>query len=438
MADTSAHLPAAAVDDPATKRFCQDISSALKPDLRVATVYSTPCPWLGRAEMDRVPTSTLELPSTLVYRTVGQRCRPCSPCSVITNGEPRLKAPPDQGNRLQNITALRMVLVPVSASAGLLSRELAASPEDIRAATASIEAPAFQADLAARASAPETISPTRDPAAGGSFTPETHEVGALVWCVHAGLSTHTTWQALTSNVGMSNDISVPIAIAAIVSTAVGTCLISLLLYYLVIRHRKAKQRAHEEEKEVNAALDRAIVSYIVKGLPSPQGSDAPAHPPAPVTDEPPRLELEMTAALGATMDSLMGEDVPGTSRRSYHEPPSSTTPHHSHHGSPTSISPHRSNCESPILPTPMGRRLTFDDQQQQFAGRMGLPERNKLMPLRKTVSSRPVDSAESVYASILARPLEHVRARSEPPMVTPVPAPRDDVGWPLTSKDGWL
>ncbi len=210
---------------------------------------------------------------------------------------------------------------------------------------------------------------------------------------------------------MSNDISVPIAIAAIVSTAVGTCLISLLLYYLVIRHRKAKQRAHEEEKEVNAALDRAIVSYIVKELPSPQGSVEPAQPPAPVTDKPPRLELAMTAALGTTMDDLMGDDGPGASRRSHRESPTSTTP--------------------------WGRRSILEDQRQQFVGRVGTPA-DKLMPLRKTVSSRPVDSAESVYASILARPLEHVRARSEPPMVTPVPAPRDDVGWPLTSKNGWL
>ncbi len=224
---------------------------------------------------------------------------------------------------------------------------------------------------------------------------------------------------------MSNDISVPIAIAAIVSTAVGTCLISLLLYYLVIRHRKAKQRAHEEEKEVNAALDRAIVSYIVKELPSPQGSVEPAQPPAPVTDQPPRLELAMTAALGATMDDLMRDDGPGTSRRPHRESPTSTTPRRSHPESPTST-------------TPWGRRLILEDQRQQFVGRVGTPARDKLMPLRKTVSSRPVDSAESVYASILARPLEHVRARSEPPMVTPVPAPRDDVGWPLTSKDGWL
>lgn len=361
--------------------------------------------------MDPVPTSTLGLPSTLAFRTVRQRSRTSSSCLVIPTGVPRLKPPPDQGSRLQNISSLRMVLVSVSASARSLSRELAASPEDLRAAAVTIEASASLAVLAARtSSASDAISSARNSATGGFSTAATYEVSALVWCVHAGLPTYAIRQTPANNAGMSNDISVPIAIAAIVSTAVGTCLVSLLLYYLVIRHRKAKQRAHEEEKEVNAALDRAIVSYIVKELPSPQGSVAPAPPPGPVTDEPPRLELEMTAALGATMDDLMGDNGLGVSRRSHRE--------------------------SPILTPPPKERRQIP--RKQSVGRVGTLATDMLMPLRRTVSSRPVDSAESVYASILARPLEHVRARSEPPMVTPVPAPRDDVGWPLTSKDGWL
>ncbi len=86
-----------------------------------------------------------------------------------------------------------MVLVSISASARSLSRELAASPEDLRAAAATLEASTSQAALAVRASVSDAISSARDSAAGGFRTVEALEVGALVvWCLHAGLPTYAT------------------------------------------------------------------------------------------------------------------------------------------------------------------------------------------------------------------------------------------------------
>ncbi|KAL2153504.1 hypothetical protein VTH82DRAFT_4659 [Thermothelomyces myriococcoides] len=52
-------------------------------------------------------------------------------------------------------------------------------------------------------------------------------------------------------------------------------------------------------------------------------------------------------------------------------------------------------------------------------------------PLRRTASSRlTMDSAERVYACILASPLERARPLPSPQEQEPVPV-RDDVGWPL-------
>jgi hypothetical protein len=56
-------------------------------------------------------------------------------------------------------------------------------------------------------------------------------------------------------------------------------------------------------------------------------------------------------------------------------------------------------------------------------------------PWRETTSSYFSNSVEQVYANILARPLEHVSTQSTLAPRTPVPAARDDVGWPLASKE---
>ncbi|KAK4032288.1 hypothetical protein C8A01DRAFT_20627 [Parachaetomium inaequale] len=205
---------------------------------------------------------------------------------------------------------------------------------------------------------------------------------------------------------MGQQISVPIAIAAIVATAVGTCLLSLLGYYLFTRRRKAKHREHEEEKEVNAALDRAIVSYIVKELPSPHGSAAPP-PDRPQQSQPPPA---MTTAVDAKMDSA--ED-----------------------GGLVVHSPQPPLQEEPRTTPTADQRQSLPRSETSMTG---TSTTGTSRPLRQTASSHFIDSAERVYASILASPLERLKTRSSPQQEEPVPAARDDVGWPLPARESWL
>jgi hypothetical protein len=187
-----------------------------------------------------------------------------------------------------------------------------------------------------------------------------------------------------------------LAIIAIVVTAVGTCLLTLLGYFMFTHRHRRKQRANEEEKEVNAALDRAIVSYIAKEEPGAQGPSAPERPrPA------------MTTAVDAKMSG--GEGPEGK------EP-----------------------INSPTLPAPYPepRTPSMDRRGSLWSSDTSVVDPSRA--LRRTASSHFMDSAERVYANILASPLEQIRARSSPPTAEAAPAARDDVGWPFPPRDSWL
>ncbi|KAK3294542.1 uncharacterized protein B0H64DRAFT_189809 [Chaetomium fimeti] len=189
---------------------------------------------------------------------------------------------------------------------------------------------------------------------------------------------------------MEKQISSRTFTIAIVVTAVGTCLLSLLGYYLfTIWRRRVKQRAHEEEKDGNAALDRAIVSYTGKEQSNPPGLSAP--------EGPQKSQPAMTTAIHANLGSAGVDNPAEPSPRSIHELPA-----------PTAV-------------------------QGQALEKTVTLETDTSRSLRRTASSHFLDSAERVYACILASPLERMRTWS-----TPSPAPRDDVGWPLAPKGGWL
>jgi hypothetical protein len=192
---------------------------------------------------------------------------------------------------------------------------------------------------------------------------------------------------------MAKQISMSLAIIAIVVTAVGTCLLSLFGYFLFTHRHRRKQRANEEEKEVNAALDRAIVSYIAKEDPAAHGSLAPERPrPA------------MTTAVDANMSGGEGKEP----------------------------------INSPTLPAPFPepRAPSVDRRGSLWGSDISVVDPSRA--LRRTASSHFMDSAERVYANILASPLEQIRARSSPPTAEAAPAPRDDVGWPFPPRDSWL
>jgi hypothetical protein len=60
-------------------------------------------------------------------------------------------------------------------------------------------------------------------------------------------------------------VSVSQAAIAVVAAIIGSSLISLVGFYLFVRYRRSKQRELEAtEREANAALDRAVVSFIDK------------------------------------------------------------------------------------------------------------------------------------------------------------------------------
>ena len=197
---------------------------------------------------------------------------------------------------------------------------------------------------------------------------------------------------------MSSELSTTVAAIAIAVSGVGSSLVSLLAVWLFMRRRRAKQRANEEEKEVNAALDRAIVSYIVKEQdPSSQDGQSPGQ------DRLNPREPTMTNALGPNPPAPEG-DRPAGPRRVRTEPPAA--------------------AEEP-------RDFIRRTQSSRTT------ERTREIN-RRTASSCFTDDAQQVYGDILARPLESVASRpsSRPPEVVPA-ARRDDVGWPLT-KDSWL
>lgn len=192
---------------------------------------------------------------------------------------------------------------------------------------------------------------------------------------------------------MARQISMSLAIIAIVVTAVGTCLLTLLGYFLFTHRHRRKQRANKVEKDVNAALDRAIVSYIAKEDPNAQGPLAPERPrPA------------MTTAVDANMGSGKGKEPIN---------------------SPTLPAP----CLEPRTPS-VDRRASLWSSDASVA--------DPPAALRRTASSHFMDSAERVYANILASPLEQIRARASPPTAEAAPPKRDDVGWLFPPRDSWL
>lgn len=216
----------------------------------------------------------------------------------------------------------------------------------------------------------------------------------------------------------AKEISVTIAAIAIAVSGVGSALLAVLIFYLIMRRRKAqqheKQQQQEEETEGNAALDRAIVSYIVKELPSPRDPLAP--------DAAQSLEQSMTNLMAAP-ETQTNPSEPG--------------------GPPRSP---RARPQTQPSPQPQTQPPTPAEEPREFIRRTQSAPRASH---RRTASSHVTDSAGQVYADILAKPLENAIA-APPPSLQPPPPPRprrsgqfapeerkDDIGWPLV-KNSWM
>ncbi|KAH6856315.1 hypothetical protein B0I37DRAFT_367088 [Chaetomium sp. MPI-CAGE-AT-0009] len=189
---------------------------------------------------------------------------------------------------------------------------------------------------------------------------------------------------------MGDQISARTFIITIVATAAGTCLLSLLGCYLFIfRRRRVNQRSCEEGRDGKAALDRAVVRYIGKEQSNPPGPSAP--------ERPPQLHPAMTTAINANAGAVEGDNLREPSPQSTYAP------------------------LAPVV-----------GQGRARGGKTVTSDADTLMSRRRTASSHFLDSAERVYARILASPLERMRTWSPP-----TPPPRDDVGWPLPP-EGWV
>lgn len=208
---------------------------------------------------------------------------------------------------------------------------------------------------------------------------------------------------------MDLTISPAVAALAIAAAVVGPIFVFLLGFCIFERRRKAKRREQEEEMEVSAALDRAIVSYIVNERPSTQRSST----------------QESRRQLGHAVANALRMNVESVA----------------HNGPPCFPHCPSSLCSQspPPLPPPIPPPPPPTKPSKVFSPRpVSSPAATSTVFRRRTASSHFVDSAKRAYGDILVRPIERdsVALLSRVPESIPA-ARKDDIGWPLMNGH-WL
>ncbi|KAK4183451.1 hypothetical protein QBC35DRAFT_98375 [Podospora australis] len=404
---------------------------------------------------------------------------------------------------LATISSLQLALASATAGALSLSQEFAYSLDELKSSTEYLASSASDALLVAEASASSALAAVEASAAQALADARESAASSISEAValapSATRASNRTYQAQTHNDKTKAAVSPTIVGVAIAAAVVGTILLSLLAFCLFMRRRKAKQRAQEEENEVNAALDRAIVSYIVKELPSPQGSansnlrsplgpgaltatnsrvSGDRRPSAPMPLKSPRSHLEVPES---PLESPRRPPEPPIPRRSGEPPrPSVETARTRPSIEPLEIleppdSPRLSQTLLPakayqrpslihkrsaptmrMRPPPLGHNRSASDASNMSMlpvsyHRSTVSSSSNLLRAfhRRTASSHFMDSAERVYGDILTSPLEttsppvidrppsEVQARPPPLPPERPKRPREDVGWPLT-KQPWV
>lgn len=231
-------------------------------------------------------------------------------------------------------------------------------------------------------------------------------------------------------------MSVAVVAGAVVASIVGSTLLSVLGFYVFVLRRRTKQQEREEKKKqeeeeqaekkrqedevhVNAALDRAIVSYIAKESPSSISADQ-----------------QIIGQAATSEDAGLGEQRP---RQQYLSPP----PTHAHrprpsvaaYWSPPPQSPLREIDYSAITSPPPGPPPTGPLPQ--------IPPRashaRKHSRKKSATRSSPDNSDTSdVYTEILTSPLERTATRNsqsrDDQITWPQSPRRRDSNWPLTGR----
>ncbi|KAK0726320.1 hypothetical protein B0T21DRAFT_413657 [Apiosordaria backusii] len=390
----------------------------------------------------------------------------------------------------ESIDSLQQSLASATASAVSLSQQFVISIDKLQYSTQYLAVSASSALLVAEASASSALAAVEASAAIALSAVKESAASSISEALARATSTiprtnNDTYRMQVDN-GDKSSVSPAIVGIAVAASVVGSSLISLLAFFLFMRRRKAKQREQEEENEVNAALDRAIVSYIVKELPpSDQGSggqqttqqqseyevireddearptfedsptnptelhyveELPPTPPSPQSGDIPIQTVPQPMAqpplIHPTLETIT-ETLPRPRSQKLTKPPparmrsySQTTPssrimegyfgHHQHSASDVS---NGSTWYPPsTTPSSIGLNRAFS---------------------RRTASSHFLDSADQVYGDILTSPME--RNPLEVPFQTPptrpvttLPQPRtdegkrEDAGWPLPVKESWM
>ena len=247
-------------------------------------------------------------------------------------------------------------------------------------------------------------------------------------------------------------LSVTNAALAVIISVVGSSLLSLFGCYIFMRYRKARRRQKEEEQNVNAALDRAIVSYIVKEHPSPGGSGAPIDP--------------RRRKSSSQRDSQ--DEQPSQRESACHDGESQSVAIHlqPEDGYREQVSPNLQGRDGYLDEVqeheqqgPIGCAVTRDHDHGTRISNMPSSRQPRASEIRhddarRVVSLRYPESAKSVYGDILAQPLEMVPTRGSsrivdnPSLAVPASSSRRtveasavdrrrDSNWPLP-KGGWI
>ncbi|KAK4652278.1 hypothetical protein QC762_609710 [Podospora pseudocomata] len=449
--------------------------------------------------MSRTSTAIAPTPTKPSQRIVSTTSTAYYTVTVTASPTPRKRNFVDISELLESIDSLQEALASATASAVSLSREFAGSINQLESSTQYLAASASSALLVAEASASKALAAAEASAAKALSAVEESAASSISEVLAVATSTiprtsNDTYRTQVDN-GDESSVSPAIVGIAVAVSVVGSSLISLLVFFFFTRRRKAKQRAQEEENEMNAALDRAIVSYIVKELPSPQGSTgqqtgqgqfwiedkeegdagnsfAPS-PPGPTEPTPTGpSDLHHVEELPPTPPSPQSGMIPiqeMPSPQPSTQPPSSRSsldrvprgmPRSRSHRSPRMAKPPPAHMRShsQTTPSPRVRSGYFGHQPSASDASGGSAWYQPSMTpssiaisralSRRTASSHFMDSAEKIYGDILTSPLEKdpleapYQPAPEPPVNTLPKSSskmkREDVGWPLPAKEAWL
>ncbi|KAK4227169.1 hypothetical protein QBC38DRAFT_200155 [Podospora fimiseda] len=474
----------AALDDGASRVFA-GVSSQLRP-------YITSR--IPRDQATSMPTSTPSNPLQKVMSTASAPSWPLATALDPSNLDRRDRL----GVIISTISSLQNALASARASASSLSdelssaisvsEELVSSLNELRSSTESLSLSASSALLVARASASSALSSAEASAAMALSAAQESAASSISEAMALATSivgTNLSNPTNQSQKGVSHDktsVSPAVVGGAVAASVVGSSLLSFIAVWLYLRKRKAKQRELEEENEVNAALDRAIVSYIVKEHPSPQGSagygtsgnnQMREHPPG--DEKPEDLEPIPLSPLSPQSPPLSGNSgqalisdafpeleterppIPTPSPRSGPPPrpprpaPLSLLPQDDAPPSPRTRLPAKAHKSSKSLGSAASSTNASFYDHSTASSSTGVSRAFS----RQTASSHFMDEAEKVYGDILTSPLEinspppQTRTRTRPrrntePSERSAPMDmvqeqerREDVGWPLT-KQPWV